>query len=326
MRTVPGAILSLILLMGATGCPPAPPKEDGGGASTGSGQQSDAQSSEAAEPAGEENPPQPIRLDLTPAEGGSDLLESAKALETHLEQETGLDFDVRVPQSYNALITAMQYGHSPFGALAPFAFVKAEKQAGARVLLKSVRATGPFYYSAIVTLRKYGYKGIEDLKGKKMAFGEPLSTAGTVMPRAGLMKQGIDPDEFFSSWKNIGNHQVTMTAVINGDFDAGATFCNTPEGEGGAWAQYFPERADEFQVLWVSDPIPADTISVKDTFMDLYPQTTAKVRQAFLKLNDSADGRQMLHDLYRIEGLMEAKSEDYDSVREAASLVDIPIE
>lgn len=327
MRTPLLLTLSLSLLVTAVGCPPAPPKEipapsNGGSASGDSG---DSGAPQSGGETSSETPPQPIRMGLTPAEGGSELQESARQLEAYLEKETGLDFQVDVPQDYGALIESMRYDQVQFGALAPLSFVKAENEAGARVLLKSVRKTGPWYYSAIITLKKYGYTSIEDLRGKKMAFGEPLSTAGTIFPKAGLIKAGIDPSTFFAEANNVGNHEVVVNAVLNGDYDAGATFCNSPEGDGGGWAQFLPEKADEFQILWVSEKIPADTISVKDTFQEKYPVTTQKVQEALLRLNDTPEGKKMLTDLYRIDGLVEAESSDYDIVREAAKLVDLPI-
>jgi len=328
MRTLALTALSLCLLIASVGCPPAPPKEEPAPPATG-GESTEAPADPAASetPAGgPETPPQPIEFHLTPAEGGTELLESAKKLETYLEAETGLDFSVKVPQNYNALITSMEYGHTPFGALSPFPFVVAEKSAGARVLLKSVRASGPFYFSCIFALKKSGFTSIKDLEGKKMAFGDERSTAGTIIPKAGMITAGLDPATYFSETKNVGKHDAVVASVLNGESDAGATFCNTKEGDDGAWEQFYPDRADEFQVIWVSDPIPADTISVKDTYQDKYPQTVEKVKAALLKMNDNADGKQLLKDLYRIDGLMEAKSEDYDYVREAANLVDVPIE
>lgn len=331
MRTLALTTLSLCLMIASLGCPPAPPKEEPAPANT--GETTSGTETPAADPGttetpagGPEAPPQPIEFNLTPAEGGSELMESARKLEAYLEAETGLDFTVKVPQSYNALITAMEFGHTPFGALSPFPFVKAENSAGARVLLKSVRASGPFYYSCIFAMKSSGFKTLEDLRGKKMAFGDELSTAGTIIPKAGILTAGHDPETFFGEYKNVGKHDAVVSAVFSGNSDAGATFCNTPEGGGGAWEQYEPDHASEFQVIWISEPVPADTISVKDTFQDQYPQTVEKVKAALLKMNDNEDGKQLLKDLYRIDGLTEAKSEDYDIVREAAKLVDVPIE
>ncbi|HYE80079.1 MAG TPA: phosphate/phosphite/phosphonate ABC transporter substrate-binding protein [bacterium] len=337
-RTFLAALLTLTGLI-AAGCPPAPPKElpktepnagTPGADTTGEPAPANPDLAGAAE-----TPPQPIKLGLTPAEGGAELQESAAALNAYLQQETGLTFEVTTPQDYGLLIEAMRYDQVHFAALAPLSFVKAETEAGARVLLKSLRksrnappeAKGePFYYAVIFALKSSGITDIAGLKGKAMAFGDPLSTAGTIFPKAGLIKQGIDPNTYFAKANNVGNHEVVVNAVANGDYDAGATFCSASDGTGCAWEQFLPEKADQFQIVWTSDPIPADTISVKGTFQDQYPQTTEEIRQAFLRLNDTPEGQKMLKDLYRIDGLVEAQSGDYDIVREAARLVDIPIQ
>ncbi|MEO7994837.1 MAG: phosphate/phosphite/phosphonate ABC transporter substrate-binding protein [bacterium] len=323
------SLFALSCLAGLTGCPPPPPKAATPAAATpqtSTPAPSDGGADANKTPGAPETPPQPINVGLTPAEGGSELEESAKALEAYLTRETGLSYKVTVPQDYSALIEAMRYDQVQIGALAPLSFVKAETEAGARVLLKSLRHGEPFYYAAIFSMKTSGIKTIADLKGKKMAWGEPLSTSGTIFPKAGLIEAGIDPNTYFSKQSNVGNHEVVVNAVANGDYDAGATFCNTPEGGDGGWEQFLPDRKDEFQVVWVSQPIPADTISVKDTFQDKYPQTTAIITAAFMKLNDTPEGLKMLKDLYRIDGLTEAKSEDYEVVRQAAKLVDVPIQ
>ena len=53
---------------------------------------------------------------------------------------------------------------------------------------------GPYYFSVWLSLKDRPYKGIADLKGKKIAFSSRTSTSGYLVPCWDLIKQGIIPE------------------------------------------------------------------------------------------------------------------------------------
>ena len=73
----------------------------------------------------------------------------------------------------------------------------------------------------IVTRADSGIQTLEDLKGKRFAFGDPLSSTGSFLPKALLLHAGIDA-------KNLRSHDYldrsdfAVFSVLSGTHDAGA--------------------------------------------------------------------------------------------------------
>ncbi len=62
-----------------------------------------------------------------------------------------------------------------------------------------------------------------------------------------------------------------------------------------------------------TDEIPNDTFSVRK---DLDPALAEKIKAALLKYAATPEGKKTLLDTYAIDGLVEAKDEDYEVVRQ----------
>jgi phosphonate transport system substrate-binding protein len=254
---------------------------------------------------------------FNPAESADVVEANGKALAKLVEERTGLKLKTFVSSDFGALIEAMRSGRVQFGFLPPFSFVEAEKIAGAKVLLKSVRHGNAVFYSAIITGK--GYKSLEELKGKTMAWTDPSSSSGHIVPKSALMDLNIDPDTFFSKQIFAGGHDALVLAVANGTVDAGATFCNGAHGEDGAWNQFLkdPEQLKKIHILHVSKPIPGDTLSTTTQFQTAHPDVVEKFVKIMTELGESAEGKKILKDLYRIDSMVPAKSEDYEPLRVA---------
>ena len=80
---------------------------------------------------------------------------------------------------------------------------------------------------------------------------------------------------------------------------------------------------DKVKILATTDPIPNDTVSVR---RGILPDLVTKIRAGLLKVADSAEGKQQLKDLYRIDGLAEASDKDYDGLRRVAQVVGFDFE
>ena len=113
-----------------------------------------------------------------------------------------------------------------------------------------------------------------------------------------------------------------MLAVLNRKVDGGAPFANFPDGRGASWTQYLkdPEEQKKIYAIAYSEPIPADNIVIN---ANLDPVLAKKIEKIFLDLSSDSKGKQMLRDLYLIDGFMPATYQDYESVREAFKIAGI---
>lgn len=267
-----------------------------------------------------------ITIGFNPTESADVVEVNGKAFSAYFHQHTGAEVKTFIATDYTALVEAMRSGQVDFAFLPAFSFVKAEEIAGGEVLMKSVRGGRPVLYSAIITRADRGIKSLAELKGKNMAWVDPASSTGFIMPKAALLKkEKIDPDTFFAKQVYAGSHEALVLAVLNGTVDAGATFSNDSAGEEGSWLQFLKTPADraKIKLLFVSEAIPGDTFATTKKFRAAKPELVNKTVQLLSDMGNNDEGRAILKALYHIDSMIPATSAEYQNVREAAKTVGI---
>jgi phosphonate transport system substrate-binding protein len=212
--------------------------------------------------------------------------------------------------------------------LATFAYVLAHDKYGADVILTTVRQGSKTYRSQIVVRADSGIRSLADLRGKKFAFVDSVSASGFLYPVALLARNNIDYKSYFAETVNAGGHDKVVIAVYNRQVDAGATFgqsieTGAPTDARTLVASTIPDVMEQVVPIAVTDPIPNDTVSVRK---GLDRTLVDKIRGGLLRLSETPDGQKMLRDLYQINGLVEASDADYNSVREAARVLNLDLE
>lgn len=255
---------------------------------------------------------------FVPSVEAQKVLDSGERLSALLGEKTGLEIKPLQATSYVGIVEAMSTGDVQVAWLPPMAYVFAHQRNGAEVILKVVRHGAPTYRGQILVAADSAIKSLEDLKGKKIAFPEQTSASGHLYPKALLLERGIDPERdctvIFS-----GSHDAALTALLKGSVDAACTFDDAREGLSTA----FPDIMQTTRVLEKTEEIPADCVAVSS---DLDAETADKLRAALIALSADETGKQVLMDLYEIEGLVPAEDSDYDPVREMARQLDLDVE
>jgi len=263
-----------------------------------------------------------LRVGFVPSENVQQVAQNAQPIVTILQEKLNLEVQPFVATDYTGVIEALRANKLDIAFLTPASYVLANREANVKVVLKSQRRGMPYYYAAIITRADSGIRGLEDLRNKTFAFGDPLSTSGHVFPRKMFKEKGIDPVKDFKNVIYSGGHDATVLAVLNRKVDAGATFANSREGREGAWMQYLkdPEEQKKIRPIAYSEPIPADNLVVN---ANLDAALAKKIEQVFLELSVDPEGRRMLRDLYKIDGFVAATDKDYETVREAFAVAGI---
>jgi phosphonate transport system substrate-binding protein len=281
---------------------------------------------QTAEPIGTAT--RPLEMAFIPSADTQKILASGKPLADLLEKETGLKFNTSVPTAYAPLVEAMGANKVDIGWLAPFSYAVARKKYEAEVILATVRAGSKTYPWQVVVAADSGIKTIDDLKGKKFAFGDPLSTSSYLFPAAYIKeKYNLDPEKFFSQVIFAGGHDKVVVAVYQKQVEGGATFgpnVGAPESDGRSRAlSTLPDVMTKVIRILEADKIPNDTVSVRK---GLPKEITEKLRAGLLKISKTDAGLKLLKDLYAIDGLDVASPADYDPLIKKADLLKIDIE
>lgn len=225
---------------------------------------------------------QPLRVMLVPADGGTEdgTIADFKPLFNSLTKSTGLHFDMKVGQSYSAVITAMANRQADIAWFGPVSYLEAKKLGGAELLALSVKKGNSTYYSGIFVSKKSGINTLADLKGKDIAFGDPHSTSSFVYPMAMIIKSGIDPIRDLKSIRLTGSHTNSLNALSEGHVDAAcASFTLFEKAvKNGAI------DATKFKPLVKSDPIPNPPMALNPK---LSPIMKAKLRVAIHEVHQA---------------------------------------
>lgn len=224
----------------------------------------------------------PLRVILIPADGGTEdgTIADFKPLFDALTQSTDLHFDLKVGQSYAAVVSAMANQQAEIAWFGPVSYLQAKKRGGAELLALSVKKGNSTYYSGIFVRKDSGIKSIEDLKGKDVAFGDPNSTSSFVYPMAMIVKSGIDPISDLGKIRLTGSHSNSLKALGEGHVQASAASFNSFEKAVKAGVL----DPSKFKPLAKSDPIPNPPLALNPS---LSPIMKAKLRLAVHEVHNA---------------------------------------
>lgn len=264
-----------------------------------------------------------LKFGIVPFENSEDLIKNVSPLLNIISKGMNMEVKPYIAADYTGIIEAFRSNKLDAAFLPPASYVMGKKEADIKVILKSQRSGKPFYYGAIIVRKDSNINTLQDLKGKRIAFGDPISTSSHVFPKMLLLKNGINPDNDFSNVLFSGTHDSVVLSVYNKKVDAGATFTDDKEGKNGSWVRYLkPEQSKEIKILAVTEPIPSDSICVSSKMTE---ENANKLANVILEYTSTKEGSDMMKKLYKFDGYLKANDADYESVREAFELSGIDI-
>ncbi len=259
-----------------------------------------------------------LHLVLTPSQKPTDLLAAGEDFGKALGQLVGVPVRVTVASDYAAVIEALRNRTADLAFVHPAGYVLASREAKAMIVARNLWHGKSTFSSRIFVRKDSGFKSLEDLRGKTMAFVDPASSSGYIYPMVMLMQRGLvkgrDPKTFFREVVFSGSHDASMQALLNGHVDAIATFDLAHE-------QYLKDQAQRDKLMWVAETpqIPEAGIAARE---GLDPAMVNRVRAALLKMR-GAEYATILKRLYDISGFEPAEDKDYDPVRQAVDLLNL---
>jgi phosphonate transport system substrate-binding protein len=257
-----------------------------------------------------------LHLVLTPSQKPTDLLVAGEEFGQVLGKLVGVPVRVTVASDYAAVIEALRNRTADLAFVHPAGYVLANREAKAIIVARNLWHGKSSFTSRIYVRKESGFKALEDLKGKTIAFVDPASSSGYIYPMVMLIQRGLvknkDPKTFFREVVFAGSHDASMRALLNGHVDAIASFDFARE-------QYLKDPAERERIAFVAEtpPIPEAGIAARD---GLDPATFARVRAALLQIKAPAHAA-LLKRLYEIDGFAPGDDRDYEPVRAAMELL-----
>ena len=190
-----------------------------------------------------------------------------KPLTQYLSKELGQSVLLKLSPNMGAAIKEVADKKVTLAYLTPVAYLKAHKQGGAKIIVKTVTKGKASFQLMIVVKKDSPIKTVADLKGKTFAFGDKRA----LLQRAAVVGAGIKIEDF-SEYKFIGHYDNIARAVNNGDFDAGIL----------KDTKAFKWEEKGLRILAASPDLPPYNIAANG---DVSDELLAKLKKAFLKLD-----------------------------------------
>jgi len=183
-------------------------------------------------------------------------------------------------------------------------------QAGGSVrLLAQPEFEAPLEYRCVILVPSGSSpQSLADLRGHTMAFTDPESNTGYLVPAMAVMDQGAPPQSYFHKTVFTGSHDRSILAVAMGVVDAAAVdyliWQSKLKGD--------PTLADRVREVWRSPEYGPPPIVVPK---GLDPKLEGALRKAFLSLHEDEEGRQILSEL-GIRRFVEPQPDSYSTALE----------
>ncbi len=266
----------------------------------------------------------PLKFGISPAYGADAAAKTKALIEPYLTKALGSQVTVVVLPGYEELSNALAKGEVDLAWITPLAFVRASQQnAYVQALSKAMRSgDDSLSYRAVFFVKKdSGAKALGDLKGKKVAWVNKMSTSGYLFPRELLAKEGHDADKFFASETFAGDHPAACKAVREGKADVGATFAS---GADALTANGCEDAGpiDDFKVVASTPNLPNEVIAASSDFPS--PRIN-DVLGAFGRMGKTDDGKKLLKEAFRCNGWGVAVEGDFAPVLDLLRAKDVAV-
>ena len=224
--------------------------------------------------------PPPLRVLLIPADGGTEsgTLADYRPVFDAIARSTGLRFDLKVAQSYGGVVEAMCNNAADIAFVGSVTYLQAQKRGCAELLAVAVKGGRSVYYSGLFVRADSPIRSIDDLRGRRVAFGDVQSTSAFVFPVAMFLDAGIDPARDLAAVRMTGTHANSLAALINGEVDAAALSFDSYDKA----VRADVPGARDLRVIARSEPIPYPPLIAN---MRLAPALRGRLREAFEKID-----------------------------------------
>jgi len=223
--------------------------------------------------------PSVIRVGVLPDDGELSLHQRYDPLLQYLSAKTGLDYKLVVPSSYVQLVQLFHDHKLELAYFGGLTFLRAHQLDNAEALV--MRDVDTRFTSWFLVRESDPGKDLADFEGRRLAFGNWLSTSGHLMPRYFLStEQLIMTDTFFSEILYSGAHDKTAYLVRDGVVDVGVAnskiiLSMIRDGR---------LKKNDLRVLWETPPYPDYVWAVHN---HLAEDLKTRIRDTFLGLDDT---------------------------------------
>jgi phosphonate transport system substrate-binding protein len=207
------------------------------------------------------------------------------AIKKHFKKQ-GIDLDWVLYSSWDALVDAFVRKEVDLAWNGPLAYLKIKKRLDDPCQVVAMRDVDLNLITHFITQPHSGIMTVNDLKGKRFAFGSRGSVEAGLLANHFLKQEGIDPRQdliLATFWEerqnsNADSQRDVVERVLSGEYDAGAVSGTALEKMTAAGTLV----PDSLRIFWSS---PGYSHCCFTAQSDTDPELSRKITQAFVSMD-----------------------------------------
>lgn len=211
-----------------------------------------------------------------------------------------------VRPSYTDVREALEKGEVDVAFVCTGTYVHSLPNNRIKLLVQPEFEGGLEYRCLVIVPADSGAQEFGDLRGHVMAFTDPESNTGCLVPTAKLVKEGEDPKSFFSDIRFTRSHDKSILAVAMSMVDAAAIDALVWQSK----LREDPSLAERVRILWRSEVFGPPPIVVPVAGEEALAESLQK---ALLALDKDDEGRSILSAI-GIKRFVRPRPDSYKSV------------
>lgn len=234
-----------------------------------------------------------LTVAYAPNESTEQSVDARNGLAEDLKAKLGMEVEEIQATDYNAIIEALRTGKADLAYMGPLAIALGNERAGVEPIAMKADfgdKSQAIYHSLLVTnSANEDINSITDIKGRTIAFVDPDSTSGNLIPTAEIINAFPDENltsemlhtngEFFEAASYSGKHQAGLQAVAMGDVDIAPISDQILASE----IENGNVNEEDIKIIHTSGDIPAEGMVVRG---DLDPELKQQLKDFLINYDN----------------------------------------
>jgi len=255
----------------------------------------------------------PLRVAVAAVVSPKVTLDSYRGLLDYLAMRLDRPVELLQRPTYAEINALVRSGQADVAFVCGGAYVEAQRDFGMELLAAPQVNGEALYHSYLIAPANSSIQSLEDLRGKRFAFTDPLSHTGHVVIQYRLHEKGESPETFFGEIIFTYSHDNSIRAVAGGLVDGASVDSLVYD----LLIGLEPELAERTRIVETS---PAYGIPPVVVHPDLSPDLKSQLRDALLDMANDSDGRHALAELH-IDRFVHTNPANYGTIRHMAAVV-----
>ena len=236
-----------------------------------------------------------------------------KDLLNHISEKLDMRVQLVQRETYAEVNNLIRDNQLELAFVCSGAYIDGHDQFGMELLVAPVAYGQSVYYSYIIVPTTSPTGRLEELRGKRFAFTDPMSNTGKLAPTYMLAQLQETPESFFSSVLFTNSHDRSIEMVAGSLVDGASVdsliweYLNSKN----------PALTSRTRIIKKSEPYGIPPVVVPK---GLDPGLKEMLREVFLNLHNDEAGRRILTRI-KIDRFVVLEDSRYDSIRKMQRLV-----